>query len=82
MRGINITNIYIIDYKEYTYNQLTQRQIIYINSIKNLDKYNQLRNKILDLKGDEFKCVIKIEFPTQKTRVFDNLGLELFNFEL
>ena len=79
MRGINITNIYIIDNKEYTYKQLTQSQIIYINSIKDLDKYNQLRNKILETKGDEFKCEIKIEFPIQKMRVFDNLGLELFN---
>ena len=78
MRGINITNIYKLDSNEYTFNQLSHSQILYIEANKNLEKYNNLRNKIIYHKGDEFECVIKIEFPLQKMNVFDKSGLELF----
>jgi hypothetical protein len=78
MRGNNITNVYKLDSNEFTFNQLSQSQILYIEANKNLENYNNLRNKIIYHKGDQFECVIKIEFPLQIMNVFDKSGLELF----
>ena len=60
MRGSNITNKYIIDSKEYLFSELTKEQLVYVESIADKTKYNNLRNQVLEEKGDEVECTIKI----------------------
>lgn len=71
MRGSNITNIYVIDSKEYLFQDLNENQKAFVesNAIKTL--YNDLRNQLLKTHGDDFTCSIKINFPKQDMEVFD-----------
>ncbi len=77
MRGKNITNIYIIEGKEYHISELSQSQLQYINTIANKEKYNIIRNFILENEGDDIIAIIKIIFPEQQIRAFDEHGIEL-----
>ena len=70
MRGSNITNKYIIDSKEYLFSELTKDQLIYVESIADKTKYNNLRNQVLEEKGDEVECTIKINVVDQEMSVF------------
>lgn len=70
MRGSNITNKYIIDSKEYLFSELTKDQQDYVESIADKTKYNNLRNQVLEEKGDEVLCTIKINIVTQEMSVF------------
>jgi hypothetical protein len=65
MKGKNITNIYIIDSIEYRIEQLNDDQILYINSLANKQKYNNLRQQVLTEKGEDVHAFIKIYFPEQ-----------------
>ena len=69
MRGSNITNKYIIDSKEYLFSELTKDQLVYVESIANKTKYNNLRNQVLEEKGDEVECTIKINVVDQEMSV-------------
>ena len=70
MRGSNITNKYIIDSNEYLFSELTKEQLVYVESIANKTKYNNLRNQVLEEKGDEVVCTIKINILNQEMSVF------------
>jgi hypothetical protein len=70
MRGSNITNKYIIDSKEYLFSELSKDQIVYVESLADKTKYNNLRNQVLEEKGDEVECAIKINIVDQEMSVF------------
>ena len=70
MRGSNITNKYILDSKEYLFSELTKDQLVYVESLANKTKYNNLRNQVLEEKGDEIECTIKINAVDQEMSVF------------
>lgn len=74
MRGSNIKNIYVFDQKEFNKEELSQEQRDYINSVRDLKKYNDLRNDIIFKYGEDVKCVIKIIFPSQLMEVYDELN--------
>ena len=78
MRGTNITNKYIIDSKEYLFSELTKDQLVYVESIANKTKYNNLRNQFIQEKGDHVKCTIKINVVDQVMTVFDEFDVVLF----
>ena len=65
MRGKNITNIYVFDSIEYRREQLNEKQILYLNSIAEKQKYNDLRQQIIAEKGKDVRALIKIYFPSQ-----------------
>ena len=79
MRGSNITNKYIIDSKEYLFSELTKDQLVYVESIANKTKYNNLRNQVLEEKGDEVECTIKINMVDQEMTAFDEFDVLLFS---
>jgi len=74
MRGSNIKNIYVFDQKEFQKEELNQKQRDYINTVRDLKKYNNLRNDIIFKYGENVKCVIKIIFPGQTMQVYDELN--------
>jgi hypothetical protein len=71
MRGSNIINKYIIDSKEYLFNQLNKDQLGYVESIADKTKYNNLRNQVLEEQGDEVECTIKINVADQEMAVYN-----------
>ena len=78
MRGSNITNKYIIDSKDYLFSELTKEQLGFVESIADKTKYNNLRNLVLEEKGDHVKCTIKINVVDQVMTVFDEFDVVLF----
>jgi hypothetical protein len=78
MRGSNITNKYIIDSKEYLFSELAKEQQIYVESIADKTKYNNLRNQVLEEEGDEVECTIKINVVDQEMTAFDVFDVLLF----
>lgn len=48
MRGKNITNVYVIDGKELSINDITEDQLLFIESNENRSLYNDFRNRVLD----------------------------------
>jgi hypothetical protein len=66
MRGENIINIYVIDSVEYRKEELNHKELSYINSIANKQKYNDLRQQLIVEKGDDVNAMIKIYFPNQE----------------
>jgi hypothetical protein len=70
MRGSKIINKYIIDSKEYLFSELIKEQLLYFESIADKTKYNNLRNQVLEEKGDEVECTIKINVVDQEMSVF------------
>lgn len=63
MRGKNIINVYLIDGKELNSSELTKDQLLLIETYENRQLYNDFRNRILEEKGDDVKCIIKIKIP-------------------
>ena len=78
MRGSNIINKYIIDSKEYLFSELTKEQLGFIESIADKTKYNNLRNQVIQEKGDHVKCTIKINVVDQEMTAFDEFDVVLF----
>jgi hypothetical protein len=78
MRGTNITNKYIIDSKDYLFSELTKEQLVYVETMANKTKYNNLRNQVIQEKGDHVKCTIKINVVDQVMTVFDEFDVVLF----
>jgi hypothetical protein len=74
MRGSNIKNIYVFDQNEFQKEELSQEQRDYINSVRDLKKYNDLRNEIIFKYGEDVKCLIKIIFPSQLMEAYDELN--------
>ena len=77
MRGSNVKNIYILNSQEFQFNELSKYQTKYVESIADKTKYNELRNLILRNEGDNVKCIIKIKYPEQQMRAFNEFGVEL-----
>ena len=78
MRGPNITNKYIIDSKEYLFSELSKEQLVYVESLADKTKYNNLRNQVLEEVGDEVECTIKINVADQEMSAFDEFDVLLF----
>ena len=78
MRGSNINNKYIIDSKEYLFSDLTREQLVYVESLADKTKYNNLRNQVLEEEGDEVECTIKINVVDQEMTAIDEFGVLLF----
>lgn len=66
MRGKNITNVYIIDGKETSINDITKDQLLFIESNENRSLYNDFRNRILEEKGDDVNCIVKIQVTNNR----------------
>lgn len=78
MRGSNIINKYIINSMEYFFSELTKDQLVYVESLADKTKYNNLRNQLLEVEGDEVECTIKINIADQEMTAYDEFGLLLF----
>ena len=78
MRGSNITNKYILDSKEYLFSELTKDQVIYVESLADKTKYNNLRNQVLEEEGDDVECTIKINVVDQVMTAYDEFGMQLY----
>jgi hypothetical protein len=63
MRGKNITNVYVIDSKEISINDITKDQLLLIETYENRTLYNDFRNRLLEQYGDEIQCSIRIMIP-------------------
>ena len=64
MRGSNIKNLYIIDGKRLSFNELNQEQVFAIEKAKNIPAFNLFRNKLIEKYGDEVEAVIEIPIPS------------------
>ena len=78
MSGPNIINKYIIDSKEYLFSELSKDQLVYVESLADKTKYNNLRNQVLEEEGDEVECTIKINVADQEMTAIDEFGVLLF----
>jgi hypothetical protein len=78
MRGSNINNKYIIDSKEYLFSELSKDQLVYVESLADKTKYNNLRNQVLEEEGDDVECTIKINLVDQEMTAFDEFDVLLF----
>ena len=78
MRGSNIPNKYIIDSKEYLFSELTKDQLVYVESLADKTKYNNLRNQVIQEKGDDVECTIKINVVEQEMTAYDEFGMQLY----
>lgn len=78
MRGSKIINKYIIDSKEYLFSDLSKEQLVYVESLADKTKYNNLRNQVLEQEGDEVECTIKINIADQEMTAYDEFEMLLF----
>jgi hypothetical protein len=78
MRGSKIINKYIIDSKEYLFSDLSKDQLVYVESLADKTKYNNLRNQVLEQEGDEVECTIKINVADQEMTAYDEFEMLLF----
>ncbi len=78
MRGSKIINKYIIDSKEYLFSDLSKDQLVYVESLADKTKYNNLRNQVLEQEGDEVKCTIKINIADQEMTAYNEFKMLLF----
>lgn len=77
MRGKNITNVYIIDSKEISINDITKDQFLFIESNENRTLYNDFRNRLLEEKGDDIECTIRIRIPDMVFEAENEFGILL-----
>ena len=77
MRGKNIKNVYIIDGKELNSKDLTNDQLLLIETNANRKLYNDFRNKILEQEGDDIECTINIRIPEIVLEVIDEYGIKI-----
>jgi hypothetical protein len=77
MRGNNIINVYIIEGKELNSTELTKNQLLIIETYENRTLYNDFRNRLLEEKGDDIECTIKIRIPDLTIEAIDEYGIIL-----
>ena len=77
MRGKNIKNVYIIDGKELKSKDLTNDQLLLIETNANRKLYNDFRNKILEQEGDDIECTINLRIPEIVLEVIDEYGIKI-----
>ena len=70
MRGKNITNVYIIDDITFKSKELTNEHLKIIETYENITLYNNFRNKVLEEKGDDVECTIKIIISDNQVKNF------------
>jgi hypothetical protein len=70
MRGKNITNVYIIDEIAFKSKELTNAHLEIIETYENRTLYNNFRNKLLEEKGDDVECTIKIIISDNQVKTF------------
>jgi hypothetical protein len=74
MRGKNIKNVYIIDGKQLNSKELTNDQLLLLETYENRQLYNDFRNKILSQEGDDIECTIKTIIPDMILEAIDEYG--------
>lgn len=79
MRGKNIKNVYIIDGNELNSKDLTKEQLLLIETYENRSLYNDFRNRILEQKGDDIECTIRIRIPEIEFEAIDEFELKFHN---
>ena len=77
MRGKNIKNVYIIDGKQLNSKELTNDQLVLIETYENRQLYNDFRNRILEQEGDDVECTIKIIIPDMVLEAIDEFGVKI-----
>jgi hypothetical protein len=77
MRGKNISNVYIIDGNELNSKELTNDQLVLIETYENRQLYNDFRNRILEQEGDDVECTIKIIIPDMVLEAIDEFGVKI-----
>ncbi len=77
MRGKNIKNVYIIDGNELNSKELTNDQLLLIETNVNRGLYNDFRNRILEEKGDDVACSIKIIIPDMVFEAIDEYEVKI-----
>ena len=77
MRGKNIKNVYIIDGNELNSKELTNDQLVLIETYENRQLYNNFRNRILEQEGDDIECTIKIIIPDMLFEAIDEYGIKI-----
>jgi|688.fasta_scaffold134510_2 hypothetical protein len=63
MRGKHINNVYLIDGTELNSKDLTNDQLLLVETFENRKLYNDFRNIILEQEGDDIECAIEIRIP-------------------
>jgi hypothetical protein len=77
MRGKNIVNVYIINGNELNSKELTNDQLVLIETYENRQLYNDFRNRILEQEGDDVECTIKIIIPDMVLEAIDEFGVKI-----
>ena len=77
MRGKKISNVYIIDGNELNSKELTNDQLVLIETYENRQLYNNFRNRILEQEGDDIECTIKIIIPDMLFEAIDEYGIKI-----
>ena len=76
MRGNNIKNVYKIDGKELNSSELTKNQLLLIETYENRSIYNDFRNRLLEEKGDDIECTIRIRIPEMEFESIDEFEVK------
>jgi hypothetical protein len=77
MRGNNIKNVYKIDGKELNSSELTKNQLLLIETYENRSIYNDFRNRLLEEKGDDIECTIRIRIPEMEFESIDEFEVKI-----
>ena len=72
MRGTNIKNVYLINEKKLFRDELSNYQLLYVNTVRNLESYNLFRNELINVFGDDIKATIEILIPNNTYSAFNN----------
>jgi hypothetical protein len=77
MRGNNINNVYIIDGNELNSSELTKDQLLLIETYENRSLHNDFRNRLLEEKGDDIECTIRIRIPEMEFEAIDEFEVKI-----
>jgi hypothetical protein len=77
MRGNYIKNVYKIDGKELNSSELTKNQLLLIETYENRSIYNDFRNRLLEEKGDDIECTIRIRIPEMEFESIDEFEVKI-----
>lgn len=69
--------MYIIGGKEVSIKEITKDQLLFIETYENRTLYNGFRNRILEEKGDDVKCTIRITIPEMELEAIDGYNVIL-----
>ena len=69
MRGKNIANVFIIEGKEVSIKEIVNDQLLLIETYEYRKLYNDFRNRILEEKGDDVNCIVKIQVTNNRVNL-------------